>query len=274
MNILDTIVQAKKAAIAAANKIIPEARLRADAFAAVRRERRPFHERFITTAPGQVNIIAEIKRASPSKGDIRLDLDPAALAKAYEKGGAAALSVLTDAPFFKGSLDDLILARKHTTLPVLRKEFIIAPYQLYETVAAGADAVLLIVRILDKVQLQEYLSLCAELDLDALVEIHTEAEIDTAVGAGARLIGINNRNLQSFETDTDTAVRVSRRMGPSQTPVAASGIENRQDIDRGLSAGIHNFLVGESLVRSTDPAAALNTLIRGGDLPPIIRSGC
>ncbi len=258
-DILARIVADKKAEVAAAQKRMPEARLRerAEAIAG----RRPFFRSLETPGPSGVNIIAEIKRASPSKGIIRADIDPAAQATAYEKGGAAALSVLTDGPHFHGSFDDLRAARSAVSLPVLRKDFVISTYQLHETAALPADAALLIVRILSAAQLAEYLAVCREIGLDALVEVHSEAELDTAVAAGATLIGINNRNLRSFETSIDTAVRMAGQVPGGRVPVAESGIGSREDIVRLREAGIHNFLIGESLVRADDPEAFLKRLM-------------
>jgi indole-3-glycerol phosphate synthase len=226
---------------------------------------RPFLERFTGNAAA-VNIIAEVKRASPSKGPIRLDLDPAALAAAYAAGGAAAISVLTDTPYFKGSLADLAAARAAVALPVLRKDFILNEYQVYESRAHGADAILLIVRILPPEQLQTLFQLSKTLHMDVLLEIHAEAELDTAMAVGARLIGINNRNLKSFETDTRTAMRLAERLGSGRIPVAASGIGGKADIQNNLAAGINSFLIGESLVRADDPARMLRDLI--GDPGP------
>jgi indole-3-glycerol phosphate synthase len=261
MDILEKIVERKKTEVATAEKKIPETRLRADAFALTGRTMRPFSQALASSGAFSVNIIAEIKRASPSKGPIFLDLDPEAFARAYENGGATALSVLTDAPFFRGSLDDLKTARAATSLPVLRKEFIISTYQLYETVVAEADAVLLIVRILERSQLKDYLQLCKELRLDALVEIYSENELEDACWAGAHLIGINNRNLRSFETRTDNAITLSSKLDANQVAVAASGIRNRENILEAKAAGIWNFLIGESLVRSENPVHFLKTLL-------------
>jgi len=197
MSILDRIVADKQEEVAWAAGRIPEAALRAQ-IADTPWTARGFARRLSRPGPGGVNIIAEIKRASPSKGDICPDLDAAQCARQYAAGGAAALSVLTDGPYFKGSLEDQRRARGAVTLPVLRKEFIVSAYQLYESRAAGADAVLLIVRILTAVQLKEWLVLCGELGMDALVEIHTPEEYAAAHAAGARLIGINNRNLATL----------------------------------------------------------------------------
>lgn len=268
MNILDRIVSDKVEAVAAAKAREPEAALRRRA--EPRKDFRPFMARMEALAPGKVNIIAEIKRASPSKGDIRIDLDPAALAREYEKGGATALSVLTDTPYFRAGATDLEAARAAVTLPVMRKDFIVSAYQLYETVVMGADAALLIVRILEKQELADYLALCRELGLGVLVETHTEGEIDLAVAAGARLVGINNRNLGTFETDVETSARLAGRMAGAALTVAESGIRSRNDIERLQAAGIHRFLVGESLVRADSPAGCLKTLVEG---PPRSVSG-
>lgn len=258
MNILDKIVERKIETVTAAIRKIPESVLREHSLN--RTDHRPFFERLKTCPPGGANIIAEIKRASPSKGEIRPDLDPAAFARAYEQGGAACLSVLTDQPFFMGSDEDLTRARAAVSLPVLRKDFTISTYQIHEAAALGADAVLLIVRILTRRQLQEYLDLCRELNLAALVEVHTDADMEIAHWAGAQLIGINNRNLRSFDTDTRHAIRISKQLSPDQVAVAASGIKTRADVRESCRAGIWNFLIGESLVRSDTPAEFLRSL--------------
>jgi indole-3-glycerol phosphate synthase len=213
--------------------------------------------------PRGANIIAEIKRASPSKGVFKADLDAAAQAKAYVAGGARAISVLTDEAFFRGALADLEAVRAVSPLPVLRKEFILDPYQLYEARAAGADAVLLIVRMLTPAQLGELLAICQGLGMEALVEIHGEAELKVAARSGARLIGINNRDLATFETDLDIALRLARRLPADRIPVAASGIRHRTDIEYNLDKGLYNFLIGESLVRAADPVAHLERLLGG-----------
>jgi indole-3-glycerol phosphate synthase len=218
-------------------------------------------------APHRVRVIAEIKRASPSKGDIGIGLDPAALARAYEAGGAAALSVLTDAAFFKGSPQDLAAARAATRLPVLRKDFVLDPYQVYESAAMGADAILLIVRILTDDELRALHALARELGLDVLVEIHTEPEAERANRLGARLIGINNRDLARFDTDLTRARRLAAALHPETVTVAASGIATPDDVHRTVAAGVTRFLVGESLVRAADPAAQLRTLIAAGGRP-------
>lgn len=262
---LRIIVEDKKREIAVAKQLMPESVLREKAFNPLKR--RPFYKKLQHPGPLGVNIIAEIKRASPSKGDIHPDLDPAFYAKAYEAGGAAALSVLTDGPHFKGGPEDLRIARKATSLPVLRKDFLVSAYQIFESAAMAADAVLLIVRILSRQQLRDYLGLCNELGLDALVEIHSESDIEKASLAGARLIGINNRNLKSFKTDIETAVRMKSLLEEDQVAVAASGIQSRNDVDMMMDSGIWNFLIGESLVRAKNPKEFLESL-RGKPAEP------
>ena len=194
-----------------------------------------------------IHIIAEIKRASPSKGLIQPDLIASDYAAAYERGGASAISVLTEDHWFKGSNKDLTDAREASTLPVLRKDFTISTYQIFESALIGADAILLIVRILSKIQLRDYLDLCAELNIDSLVEIHTQDDIKKMKDSGARLIGINNRNLKSFDTDIDTAIDLVSGLAPDQIPVAASGITTKDDIEKTRKAGINHFLIGESI---------------------------
>lgn len=257
-DILSKIVAHKKEEVAAARQQMPEQQLREQAL--LPRKRRPFTTKLEHPGPANVNIIAEIKRASPSKGVICQDLDPVKYASQYEKGGAAALSVLTDQAFFHGSRHDLISARANTALPVLRKDFLISAYQLYESVVMGTDAVLLIVRILEQEQLKDYLDLCNELRLDALVEIHSEKDLETATRSGARLIGINNRNLRSFETDIEISIRMRSLLEPHQIAVAASGIQSRADIEKNQVAGIWNFLIGESLVKAQNSQAFLKSL--------------
>jgi indole-3-glycerol phosphate synthase len=258
-DILDRIVAAKRAEIAAVRKEVPLERLREAAEA--RRDFRPFGAALAAPGPSGVNIIAEVKRASPSKGVIRADLDPAGLAAAYAAGGAAAVSVLTEKHFFRGSAADLQRARAASPLPVLRKDFIFCDDQVYETAAMGADAVLLIVRILAESELAGLIALAAGLGLAALVEVYSAAELAAAGRAGARLIGINNRDLASFDTDLDHTLRLVPRLRPDQVAVAASGIKSRDDIRRYQQRGVFNFLIGESLVRSENPAAFLKGLM-------------
>lgn len=256
---LTTIVAHKKQEVASARQAVPEHLLRQKATPG--KGKRPFAAVLGRSTPSGVGIIAEIKRASPSKGDIRINLDPADYAAKYEAGGAAALSVLTEQAYFKGSIDDFKAARGACRLPVLRKDFMVSAYQFYESAVMGADAVLLIARILSRQQLKDYLLLSRELDLDALVEVHSETDLENANLAGADLIGINNRNLQSFETSLDVAKNLAAQLTPDQTAVAASGISTRDDIEANLACGIRNFLVGESLVRAADTVRFMHTLL-------------
>jgi len=259
MDILEKIVGHKKREVAEAEKNTPLVKLRR--LAEQRKDRRSLMKRLGCGKGCPVCVIAEIKRASPSKGAICPDLDPAAFARAYEKGGAAALSVLTDNRFFSGSNDDLVKARSAVTLPVLRKDFVVTPYQIYEAAAMGADAILLIVRILSAEQLEGYLDISRRLGLDVLVETHSAEEIEIATAAGARIIGINNRDLTTFDTRIETTLDLSAGIDGGRIAVAESGIRSRTDIETLLRAGICNFLVGESLVRAKDPTLFLKNLI-------------
>ncbi|MGB2928786.1 MAG: indole-3-glycerol phosphate synthase TrpC [Desulfobacterales bacterium] len=261
---LQIIVEDKKQEIAAAKHRLPERLLREKAL--IPQKRRPFFQKLAQPGRSGTNIIAEIKRASPSKGVICPGLNPVTYAVEYERGGAAALSVLTDRSHFKGSIHDLKRARESTTLPVLRKDFLISSYQIFESAVMGADALLLIARILDPKQLKDYLDICNELQMDALVEIHSEKDLEKATRAGAGLIGINNRNLRSFETDIHISIRMKSLLEPDQVAVAASGIRSRKDIEKMKYSGIWNFLIGESLVRADNPGAFLKSLL-GEDLP-------
>lgn len=252
MSFLDDILAAKRTEIAEAKTRVPLGEL--EPLAAERKKFRGF--RAALSQPG-VRVIAEIKRASPSRGDIDPDLDPASLAKAYEQGGAAAISVLTEPAFFKGSIEDLQLARLAVGLPVLRKDFIIDSYQLYESAALGADAVLLIVRILTDEQLHALHGLARGLGLDVLTEIFDEEDARRLTGMDDLLIGINNRDLKHFQTDTSRAARIAAALPDGAEVVAASGIFTTADVQRTLDQGIRRFLIGEALVRQTDPIATL-----------------
>ncbi len=252
MSILDNIVEEKRSAVSRAQHEVPQADL--EKMSAARKEWRGFAAAL--EHPG-VRLIAEIKRASPSRGDIKPDLDPVETARAYAAGGAAALSVLTDKPFFKGSAEDLKQARKATCLPVLRKDFIVTPYQVYETCAMGADAMLLIVRILDDETLCTLHKLALGLGLDVLTEVYDEQDAGRANRIGASLVGINNRNLADFQTDVCHAGRMASRLSPDVSLVALSGISSADDIRRTLASGIRRFLVGEALVRDADPVALI-----------------
>jgi len=256
---LTKIIADKKEEIAAAKKNLSESLVRDKA--ATLQKRRMFLKKLEEPGPSGINIIAEIKRASPSKGEICRDVNPAIYASEYERGGAAALSVLTDRLYFKGSIKDLKTARQAVTIPVLRKDFLISTYQIYESAMIGADAVLLIARILSPNQLKDYLSLCNELNMDALVEIHSKKDMEVATLAGARLIGINNRDLSTFKTDINTTINMAFLLNPDQVAVAASGINTREDIEKIQKAGIWNFLIGESLMRAKNPGDFLMNLM-------------
>jgi indole-3-glycerol phosphate synthase len=207
-------------------------------------------------------VIAEVKRRSPSKGDLNADLDPAAVVRAYAAGGAACLSVLTDRDFFGGSPDDLQAARAAVGLPVLRKDFTVSPGDVCDARLMGADAVLLIVAALDDAELRDFHALATEVGLDTLVEIHDEPELDRALAAGASLVGVNQRDLVTFQVDTARATRVAKSIPDHVVTVAESGIRTTADAQALASAGYDAILVGESLVTSPDPAAALAALRR------------
>ena len=206
-------------------------------------------------------IIAEIKKASPSKGLLQADFHPALIAHQYEQGGAACLSVLTDKNYFQGSLHDLEAARAATQLPVLRKDFTIDRLQIFEAAGHGADAILLIAAILDTNELQHLRELANSLGLAALVEVHNHDELTKAIDSGAEIIGVNNRNLDTFEVSIDTSLKLSYLMPAGVTRVTESGIFTRADIETLSAAGFHAFLIGESLMRANDPTGALKTLI-------------
>ena len=209
---------------------------------------------------GPVRVIAEIKRASPSRGELSPDMDPARQARAYRDGGAAALSVLTEPRFFRGSAEDLSAAARATDLPVLRKDFLVNPLQVTESVEMGADAVLLITEILPGEQLAEMLAAARAAGLDPLVEIHADEDLDRALEAGADLIGVNHRDLRTFEIDRARAERLAPRFPGGVVRVAESGVASPSDARRLSRAGYHAILVGEHLVRSADPARSLAEL--------------
>ena len=206
----------------------------------------------------RTNIIAEFKRRSPSKGEIRPTADPAIIAKAYESAGAAAVSVLTEEDYFDGSLDDLRAVRQAISLPILRKDFIVEEYQVYETAAAGADSLLLIVAALDDETLGHLRRVTEdELGMDALVEVHTTEEMGRAVNGGASLIGVNNRNLVTFEVSLETSVELATSAPDGAVLVSESGIESAEDVQRLVNLGYRGVLIGETLMRADDPQIAL-----------------
>lgn len=254
--ILDRIVEAKAVRLEAAKRREPISTF------VERRASRSFHS--LNDALGRadrVNIIAEIKQRSPSKGIICTDFDPIRIAESYAGAGAAALSVLAEEDFFGGSLDHLKAIRRRVALPLLRKDFIFDEYHLYESVSAGADAVLLIVAILEDELLASLIELAGKLGLDALVEVHSAHEMERAIEARASIIGINNRDLTTFAVDLETSIDLARLAPTGAVLVSESGIHNGADIRRLQPAGFNAFLVGEHLMRAADPGDALEQLI-------------
>jgi indole-3-glycerol phosphate synthase len=259
-DILDRICAEKRAHIARAKTACPEVALVAALTGAP--PTRPFAaalERHL--GQGRYGLIAEIKKASPSAGLIRPDFDPAALARGYQSGGASCLSVLTDTPFFQGSDDDLRAAHNAAALPVLRKDFILDPYQVIESRRIGADCVLLIMAALSDATARELTAAAAEFGLDVLAEVHDQQELERALLLGSRLIGINNRNLKTLSVDLATTERLAPQVPPDRIVVAESGIRGPDDLDRLASAGARCFLVGEILMREPDVAAAARRLL-------------
>ncbi len=256
--ILENILDTKREEIAAGQAQHSEADLRAAVaglpptrgFAAA-------IERKIETGPA---VIAEVKKASPSAGVIREDFDPAAIARAYESAGAACLSVLTDVDYFQGAPEYLQAARSACKIPVLRKDFIIDPWQVLESRAMGADCILLIVAALEKNQLLDLAGHAADLGLDVLVEVHDEEELEMALDTDAKLIGVNNRDLHRFVTALETSERLRPLIPEGRCMITESGIHTRSDVERLQGQGIHAFLVGEAFMRAEDPGAALRGL--------------
>src|SRR5215469_828178 len=252
-DILARIVDRKRSELAEAKTRRAELEKRAEA----RTDFRDFRKAVQSHPPA---IIAEMKKASPSKGLFSQQFDPAGIARAYEAGGAAALSVLTDRDFFQGSFDHLSAARAAAPLPVLRKDFTIDEFHVIEAAAHGADAILLIAAILDEREMRRFRELSARYQMAALVEVHDEFEVDSALASGAEMVGVNNRNLHTFNVTLETSLRLAEKIPSGVVKVAESGIHSREDVRRLQAAGFDAFLIGERLVTAADPTAALREL--------------
>ena len=255
MSVLERIVEATRQDLDRRRREVPQADLERELF--TRAEDRPFSE--AVSRPG-LSLIAEYKRQSPSAGALRPDADVTEVVEAFEHGGAAAISVLTEATHFGGSLDDLRQARAASGLPILRKDFVIDPYQVYESAAIGADAILLIVAALPPAALTELHAQARSLDLDVLVEVHDEAELETALDIDAALIGINNRDLTDFSVDVDRTFALLSDVPAGKAVVSESGLDSREQLEELERVGVDAVLIGESLLRADDIEAACRAL--------------
>jgi indole-3-glycerol phosphate synthase len=261
---LTRIIERRRGRLAEAQAARSLEDVRRDALAA-RADARQHALRAAVEDVGRVNVIAEFKRASPSKGEIRAGASAAVTASAYERGGAAAVSVLTEEDSFRGSLRDLAEVKAATRLPVLRKDFVVDEYQVYESAAAGADALLLIVAALDDATLAALLRLTErDLRMDALVEVHTAEELGRALKAGARIVGVNNRDLRTFEVSLETSVALAALAPAGTLLVSESGLRDAADVARLRGCGFRGFLIGETLMRAESPEAALRSLTGEG----------
>jgi indole-3-glycerol phosphate synthase len=259
-DILNTILEAKQARVAQAKLQRPLQQIRDQAF--LTRVDRSQHALVgALRKPSSINIIAEFKRRSPSKGEIVANADSVAMAQAYERGGAAAMSVLTEENFFGGSLEELSNIRELVSLPLLRKDFIFDEYQVWESAAAGADALLLIVAALADEQLLILRKLTEQLCMDALVEVHSESELERAVAAGASLIGVNNRDLRTFNVSLEVSEKLIAGAPADAVMVSESGLHNHDDLTRLQSLGYRGFLIGESLMKAAQPEEELRRLV-------------
>jgi len=260
--ILDKILADKQIEVAERQAKEPLDRIKSCAEnAAPARDFRSAISRDQNSPDSKIRLIAEIKKASPSKGLIRAEFDPVAIAQAYEQAGASAISILTDEKYFQGCLDYLSVVRKVVDLPLLRKDFIIDQYQVYEARAAQADAILLIVAALTRTKLAELMAVAKDLGMASLVEVHTAEELDVALDIGAEIIGINNRDLRTFETRLDTTLDLACRVPKDKVLVSESGIFTRKDVERLLKVGVDAILVGEALMREVDINAKVRELL-------------
>ena len=265
-DVLTRICADKRAELAERRLARPESALRSLAQSV--EPPRGFHRALVEDAAGgRPVLICEIKKASPSKGLIRKDFDPANLARAYQAGGASCLSVLTDAPYFQGRDEDLVAARTAADLPVLRKDFMLDPYQILESRALGADCVLLILAALSDPQALELEDAARELAMDVLIEVHDSAELDRTLGLKSPLVGVNNRNLKTLEVDLATCEALAPRVPAERLVVAESGLTTPADLTRMQKVGAKAFLIGESLMRQADVTAATAALLRAPDGP-------
>jgi indole-3-glycerol phosphate synthase len=257
-NILDRIVEARRASVAHRKRVLPDVVLK---MAVEKKVAPPRDFPGALTRAGKINIISELKKASPSRGVIRDEYAPAVLAASLEEAGAAALSVLTEEDFFSGSLADLKEASRVTKIPILRKDFIVDPWQVWETRAAGADSFLLIAAVLNDLELRDLLELGRTLKMEALVEVHSREELDRVLNAGARIIGVNNRDLRDFRVHLETSLRLVEAISEECIAVSESGLRTYDDLARLQHAGFDAFLIGEHVMQSADPAAALRALL-------------
>jgi len=255
--ILDDIVEYKKGELKRSMDLLPLAELQNR----LKDIEPPIDFYTRANADSSLKVISEIKKASPSKGVICENFDPLNIAKSYEANGASAISILTDEKFFQGSLQYLSQIRKAVSIPLLRKDFTIDPYQIYEARAHGADIVLLIAAILDKERIKQYLQIVDSLNMNAIVEIHNREELDKVIDTGCSIIGINNRNLKTFEVDLSTTVELIKYIPEDILVISESGISNPGDISMLREIGVNTFLIGESFMKSDDPGAKLNEYI-------------
>ena len=260
--ILDNIIEEKRREIEAAKAKVPLAELikkSADFISQIR------GFKGAVSTPDKINLVAEIKKASPSKGVLREDFKPIEIARTYEASGACALSILTDKKFFQGDIAYLKGAREIVNLPILRKDFIIDKYQIYESVCAGADAVLLIAQLLSKEQLRQFIQLCAQLNLDIFCEVHSEEDLDKVLSQDITIIGINNRNLATFEEDLTVTARLVKKIPEDKVVISESAIKTAEDVKYLQGLGVNAVLIGETFMRSNDIEAKVKELINGQD---------